>query len=85
MSLPKKHERIITCDLTKSQDDLYVEILEEFKEGKKNGNGSALGSLMQMRQIANHPLLYRRNYDNYIIHEIAKILCSKVYILFKTF
>lgn len=68
------------CDLTDTQDDLYVEILQEFKEGKESGNGNALGSLMQMRQVANHPLLYRRHFDNHTVREMAKVLCSRVYI-----
>lgn len=38
---------------------------------------------MQMRQVANHPLLYRRNYDDNTINEMAKILCSQVYNLIK--
>jgi hypothetical protein len=33
---------------------------------------------MQMRQTANHPLLYRKNFDNDKLTEMAKVLCVKV-------
>jgi len=32
---------------------------------------------MQMRQVANHPLLYRRNYTDEKLKEMAEILCRK--------
>lgn len=66
------------CDITETQDEIYVEILNDFLDARQNGTANGMGSLMQMRQVSNHPLLYRKHFHDDRLYEIAKILCSKV-------
>lgn len=64
--------------MTSEQKEIYMDLVREFREVDANGEKINTGRLMQLRQIANHPLLYRRQYlDDHVI-QIAKVLCKKV-------
>ncbi|KAI1728823.1 DEAD/DEAH box helicase domain-containing protein [Ditylenchus destructor] len=76
--LPKKFEEVTMCLLTETQDELYNDVLCELQTQKESsGNTNYMGFLMQMRQVANHPLLYRKNYYDSKLREMAKLLCLK--------
>jgi SNF2 family DNA or RNA helicase len=79
--LPKKHERIEICKPTKEQADIYAGFVEELRQQKTNNTSLGAGFLnllLQMRQVANHPLLYRRHYDDVKVMKMAEELCRKV-------
>uniref|UniRef100_A0A914RY07 SNF2 N-terminal domain-containing protein n=1 Tax=Parascaris equorum TaxID=6256 RepID=A0A914RY07_PAREQ len=70
--LPKKSESVVYCSMTSEQKEIYTDLVREFREVAANGDKINTGRLMQLRQIANHPLLYRKQYlDDHIV-QIAK-------------
>lgn len=79
-NLPTKHEHIEFCEPTTAQSNLYSEFLSSII-AKRDLHGIGIGGLdcvMQLRQIANHPLLYRRIFDDDKVTEIANILTKNV-------
>lgn len=83
--LRPKTERIEYCDMTPVQADLYKTAFAQTKaalrEQQQQANGNAkeaatekakLGVLMALRKAANHPLLFRRLYDDKKIVALAK-------------
>ncbi|KAL3124144.1 hypothetical protein niasHT_004733 [Heterodera trifolii] len=82
VSLPAKHEHIEFCELSPIQVELYEELMDilRARRSSTSGNeegGAMMGFMMQMRQVANHPLLYRRFYDDDKVEEMARILCQR--------
>lgn len=86
--LRPKTERIEYCDMTPIQANLYrtefaqtKAALQEQQQQLANGNGKAKevatekakqGVLMALRKAANHPLLFRRLYDDKKVEALAK-------------
>uniref|UniRef100_A0A183CXI1 Helicase ATP-binding domain-containing protein n=1 Tax=Gongylonema pulchrum TaxID=637853 RepID=A0A183CXI1_9BILA len=75
--LPKKHDTVVRCAMIPEQKEIYVDLVREFRELELNGEKYTSSRLMQLRQIANHPLLYRRFYQDEKVIQIAKVLCAK--------
>ncbi|TKR87773.1 hypothetical protein L596_012122 [Steinernema carpocapsae] len=76
-TLPKKLENLVKVEMTDIQKDMYRTRVLDLRLQKKSGDYSSAGGLMQLRQIANHPLMTRRLYDEEKLEKIAKILCLK--------
>lgn len=62
------------------QKRIYRDLMWEFKELSAKGKKVVTSKLMQLRQISNHPLLYRSRYTDDRVVKIAKVLCKKVLI-----
>uniref|UniRef100_A0A915EP89 Uncharacterized protein n=1 Tax=Ditylenchus dipsaci TaxID=166011 RepID=A0A915EP89_9BILA len=78
MSLPRKHENIVMCPISETQYELYNYVMDDLRDQKAGGHGvNFVSLLMQMRQTANHPLLYRKNFHDSKLVEMAKLLCVK--------
>uniref|UniRef100_A0A0R3RQJ2 SWI/SNF-related matrix-associated actin-dependent regulator of chromatin subfamily A containing DEAD/H box 1 homolog n=1 Tax=Elaeophora elaphi TaxID=1147741 RepID=A0A0R3RQJ2_9BILA len=75
--LPAKRDRVIKCPMITVQKEIYTTLVHEFRLLEANGEKYSSSPLMQLRQVANHPLLYRRLYDDDKVIQIAKILCAK--------
>ncbi|KAL4002659.1 SNF2 N-terminal domain family protein [Acanthocheilonema viteae] len=75
--LPKKKDRVIKCPMITVQKEIYTNLVREFRLLESNGEKYSSSPLMQLRQVANHPLLYRRLYDDNRVIQIAEILCAK--------
>uniref|UniRef100_A0A0K0F8U7 Uncharacterized protein n=1 Tax=Strongyloides venezuelensis TaxID=75913 RepID=A0A0K0F8U7_STRVS len=73
-SLPKKNQEIVYVDLKPLQVEMYDHCLSDIRRAHLTGDGSSVGGLMQLRQIANHPLLYRWIYNDGLCHKIAELL-----------
>uniref|UniRef100_A0A0N4UIY2 SWI/SNF-related matrix-associated actin-dependent regulator of chromatin subfamily A containing DEAD/H box 1 homolog n=1 Tax=Dracunculus medinensis TaxID=318479 RepID=A0A0N4UIY2_DRAME len=76
-NLPIKHDRIIFCSMIDEQKRIYRDLMWEFKELSAKGKKVVTSKLMQLRQISNHPLLYRSRYTDDRVVKIAKVLCKK--------
>ncbi|XP_008557186.1 SWI/SNF-related matrix-associated actin-dependent regulator of chromatin subfamily A containing DEAD/H box 1 homolog [Microplitis demolitor] len=75
--LPIKTDEVIKCSLTKKQSEMYKELMSEFSEEAGSGvpfNGP--GMMMQLRKLANHPLLLRNYYDESKLRPMAKKLAK---------
>ncbi|OZC07880.1 hypothetical protein X798_05092 [Onchocerca flexuosa] len=75
--LPMKKDRVIKCPMIMEQKEIYTNLVREFRLLESSGEKYSSSPLMQLRQVANHPLLYRRFYDDDKVTQIAKILCAK--------
>jgi len=81
--LPAKTSLVEKVSLTSRQSELYHQLVQEYKERAvriQNGEEpteSGIGMLMQLRKLANHPLLVRDHYSDKQLATIARSL--KVY------
>ncbi|KAG4302153.1 hypothetical protein PCANB_001463 [Pneumocystis canis] len=79
--LPKKIQRVEFCEMNEEQQNIYNECISNQKKSIKTKNGGIESKIdekktfnifMQLRKAANHPLLFRRTYNNNILKKIAK-------------
>lgn len=79
LKLPEKHDRTEFCALNEVQRMLYADLIEQCRERSNGAKKMAfyMDLFTQMRQVSNHPLLYRRHYNDDKVTEMAKILCIK--------
>lgn len=75
--LPKKSEILEKIQLLPEQMEKYQYVIDEYKNidpttDSYMGRGSSI--MMDMRKIANHPLLLRYFFSDARLHEIAKVL-----------
>lgn len=74
-TLPTKTEQIIEVEMKKTQKQLYDDIVDVLQHSADVGD--SYGSLMRLRQAANHPLLRRLEYTDAKLDKIAKQLCLR--------
>ncbi|XP_046621833.1 SWI/SNF-related matrix-associated actin-dependent regulator of chromatin subfamily A containing DEAD/H box 1 homolog [Neodiprion virginianus] len=73
--LPVKTEQVIRCRLEASQLELYQNLVAEFTvEADSNKEVNGTGMMMQLRKLANHPLLIRDYYNETKLKDMAKKL-----------
>uniref|UniRef100_UPI00358EABAB SWI/SNF-related matrix-associated actin-dependent regulator of chromatin subfamily A containing DEAD/H box 1 isoform X1 n=1 Tax=Myxine glutinosa TaxID=7769 RepID=UPI00358EABAB len=73
--LPKKWEEVELCTMTNSQKNLYRYLLQKLAEKPAPGMKRELcNSLMQLRKMANHPLLHRFHYKEHLLTNVALLL-----------
>ncbi|XP_029037037.1 SWI/SNF-related matrix-associated actin-dependent regulator of chromatin subfamily A containing DEAD/H box 1 homolog [Osmia bicornis bicornis] len=76
--LPKKSERVIKCPLTKKQKKLYTNLVAEFSaEADQSTEVNGIGMMMQLRKLANHPLLVRDYYNDSKLKIISSRLAKE--------
>lgn len=62
--LPEKKERMIKCPMIEKQQKMYTNLIAEFSaEADQNTEVNGIGMMMQLRKLANHPLLVRDYYN----------------------
>ncbi|XP_049858991.1 SWI/SNF-related matrix-associated actin-dependent regulator of chromatin subfamily A containing DEAD/H box 1 homolog isoform X1 [Schistocerca gregaria] len=71
--LPKKTESLVMCPMNKNQKIMYDNLVKAFSkaateadlsEGNEGDGLSGIGMTMDLRKMANHPLLLRYNYTD---------------------
>ncbi|XP_041354213.1 SWI/SNF-related matrix-associated actin-dependent regulator of chromatin subfamily A containing DEAD/H box 1-like [Gigantopelta aegis] len=79
--LPKKVERMESVVMIPAQQALYDSLLVKFSEQlEENGNEMKTGGMamfMQLRKVANHPLLIRNLYTDRKLTEISKLIAKE--------
>merc|ERR1740129_1574407 len=85
-NLPKKTEEVIKVPLTSIQHENYFKMVAEYKKRAKDSaaareagkivrnKDSGVGMLMNLRKIANHPLLTRNLFDQSQVRQLARLL-----------
>ncbi|XP_076183437.1 SWI/SNF-related, matrix-associated actin-dependent regulator of chromatin, subfamily a, containing DEAD/H box 1 isoform X2 [Ptiloglossa arizonensis] len=62
--LPEKSDRVIMCPMTEKQQKLYTNLVAKFSaEADQSSEVNGVGMMMQLRKLANHPLLARDYYN----------------------
>merc|ERR1712051_1132321 len=75
--LPKKISEVKKVSLSKRQAEIYFELVENYSNAIKVEGGessSGVEKLMNLRKVANHPLLVRKLYTDKQVNSLAKIL-----------
>ncbi|XP_071956582.1 SWI/SNF-related matrix-associated actin-dependent regulator of chromatin subfamily A containing DEAD/H box 1B-like [Antedon mediterranea] len=72
--LPKKIEIIETCKLETKQEQLNNDLKAKLSRSLQNDSKVLKGAMMQLRKMANHPLLHRVHYDDEKLREMSQIM-----------
>lgn len=76
--LPKKTEVIDKIKMLPKQSQMYNDLITEYKNvgagSGANYTGRGQGILMDMRKLANHPLLLRSHFSDAKLQDVAKAL-----------
>merc|ERR1711936_874150 len=82
--LPKKTSEVQTVPMGTNQHEMYFERVARYKKKAKDmaegrirkitAGESGVGMIMNLRKIANHPLLVRNHFDDKQLHILAKLL-----------
>lgn len=76
--LPTKTEHVIKCPLTKKQQKLYTDLIAKFSaEADQSAVVNGIGMMMQLRKLANHPLLVRDYYNDSKLKIISNRLAKE--------
>lgn len=80
--LPKKSEELIRCEMTNDQKENYDYLVKNFSQRiKEEGNdimkAGGASMLMQLRKMANHPLLLRNHFTNEKLHIMSKLIAKE--------
>ncbi|NXX88374.1 SMRCD regulator, partial [Centropus bengalensis] len=77
--LPPKKDLIELCPMSEKQEQLYCDLLNKLKKSI-NGNekNSDMGNvMMQLRKMANHPLLHRQYYTTDKLRTMSKLMLKE--------
>ncbi|KXN73783.1 hypothetical protein CONCODRAFT_15258 [Conidiobolus coronatus NRRL 28638] len=75
LALPPKIDKVVHGKMTNVQKQLYREIVENARKAKEEKAFKRIeNTLMEMRKIANHPLLSRNHYTDSMLESMSKKL-----------
>ncbi|XP_074526874.1 SWI/SNF-related matrix-associated actin-dependent regulator of chromatin subfamily A containing DEAD/H box 1A [Halichoeres trimaculatus] len=75
--LPAKEEKVEFCSMSEKQEVLYQTLLKKMK-GSINGEKRELCNvMMQLRKMANHPLLHRQYYTTEKLKAMSKLMLKE--------
>ncbi|KAJ4439324.1 hypothetical protein ANN_07446 [Periplaneta americana] len=80
--LPTKTDATLLCPLTPSQREKYDDLIQTFSQQSaqeltgSNGELSGMAMMMQLRKMANHPVLLRYHFTDDQLEDIAKRLAA---------
>ncbi|KAL0107362.1 hypothetical protein PUN28_015725 [Cardiocondyla obscurior] len=76
--LPNKKDEIIRCPLIEKQQSMYNKLVAQFSaQANEITDVNGTGMMMQLRKLANHPLLIRDYYDEEKLKAIASRLAKE--------
>ncbi|NXU58701.1 SMRCD regulator, partial [Turnix velox] len=77
--LPPKKDVIEICAMSEKQEQLYCDLVNKFKKTiKGNEKNSDMGNaMMQLRKMANHPLLHRQYYTTDKLRTMSKLMLKE--------
>ncbi|NWH98423.1 SMRCD regulator, partial [Tichodroma muraria] len=77
--LPPKKDLIELCAMSEKQEQLYLALLNKLKKTiNSNEKNSDMGNaMMQLRKMANHPLLHRQYYTNDKLRTMSTLMLKE--------
>ncbi|CAL7947261.1 unnamed protein product [Xylocopa violacea] len=76
--LPQKTDRVIKCPMLEKQQEMYTNLVAEFSaEADQSAVVNGIGMMMQLRKLANHPLLVRDYYNESKLKIISNRLAKE--------
>ncbi|XP_066568320.1 SWI/SNF-related matrix-associated actin-dependent regulator of chromatin subfamily A containing DEAD/H box 1A [Amia ocellicauda] len=75
--LPPKEEKTEFCAMTEKQERLYTSIFEKLKKSVSGEKKQLCNVMMQLRKMANHPLLHRQYFTEDKLRQMAKLMLKE--------
>ncbi|XP_072898553.1 SWI/SNF-related matrix-associated actin-dependent regulator of chromatin subfamily A containing DEAD/H box 1-like isoform X1 [Hemitrygon akajei] len=73
--LPPKQDRIEMCAMSNQQEQAYTALYKKLKKSiSSNEKNELCNVMMQLRKMANHPLLHRQYYTTEKLKKMAKLM-----------
>ncbi|XP_073323305.1 SWI/SNF-related matrix-associated actin-dependent regulator of chromatin subfamily A containing DEAD/H box 1A [Pagrus major] len=75
--LPAKEEKIESCSMSEKQQVLYKNLLQKLKATTNGEKRELCNVMMQLRKMANHPLLHRQYYTTEKLKAMSKLMLKE--------
>ncbi|KAM8866778.1 SWI/SNF-related matrix-associated actin-dependent regulator of chromatin subfamily A containing DEAD/H box 1A isoform 1-T1 [Synchiropus picturatus] len=75
--LPAKEERVDFCSMSKDQQVLYENLFKKMKASSTDEKRELCNVMMQLRKMANHPLLHRQYYTTEKLRAMSKLMLKE--------
>ncbi|KAF7662346.1 hypothetical protein LDENG_00238680 [Lucifuga dentata] len=75
--LPAKEEKVEFCSMSEKQYVLYQNLLKKLKQHTTGEKRELCNAVMQLRKMANHPLLHRQYYTTKKLKEMSKLMLKE--------
>ncbi|XP_061784717.1 SWI/SNF-related matrix-associated actin-dependent regulator of chromatin subfamily A containing DEAD/H box 1A [Nerophis lumbriciformis] len=75
--LPAKEEKVEFCPMSEKQQVLYQSLLQKFKASAGSEKREFSNLIMQLRKMANHPLLHRQYYTTEKLKTMSKLMLKE--------
>uniref|UniRef100_A0A3Q3VW95 DNA helicase n=1 Tax=Mola mola TaxID=94237 RepID=A0A3Q3VW95_MOLML len=75
--LPAKEEKVESCSMSKKQQALYQTLFKKLKASSNGEKRELCNVMMQLRKMANHPLLHRQYYTTEKLKAMSKLMLKE--------
>lgn len=75
--LPAKEEKVEQCPMSTKQEKLYKELFKKLKATNPGEKREMCNAMMQLRKMANHPLLHRHYYTTEKLKAMSKLMLKE--------
>ncbi|XP_055774700.1 SWI/SNF-related matrix-associated actin-dependent regulator of chromatin subfamily A containing DEAD/H box 1A-like isoform X2 [Salvelinus fontinalis] len=75
--LPAKEEKLIFCPMSEKQQQLYQTMVGKFKKSAIGEKRELCNVMMQLRKMANHPLLHRQYYTTERLEAMSGLMLKE--------
>ncbi|XP_034728991.1 SWI/SNF-related matrix-associated actin-dependent regulator of chromatin subfamily A containing DEAD/H box 1A isoform X1 [Etheostoma cragini] len=75
--LPAKEERVVSCPMSEKQQVLYQSLVNKLKASANGEKHELCNVMMQLRKMANHPLLHRQYYTTEKLKAMSRLMLKE--------
>uniref|UniRef100_A0A8C8J0D5 Uncharacterized protein n=1 Tax=Oncorhynchus tshawytscha TaxID=74940 RepID=A0A8C8J0D5_ONCTS len=75
--LPAKEEKLVFCPMSEKQQQLYQTMVGRFKKSAIGESTELCNVMMQLRKMANHPLLHRQYYTTERLEAMSSLMLKE--------
>ncbi|KAJ0019780.1 hypothetical protein NQD34_007349 [Periophthalmus magnuspinnatus] len=75
--LPAKEEKVDYCSMSEKQEELYQALFKKLKQTNPTEKREMCNAMMQLRKMANHPLLHRQYYTTEKLKAMSKLMLKE--------
>ncbi|XP_060927686.1 SWI/SNF-related matrix-associated actin-dependent regulator of chromatin subfamily A containing DEAD/H box 1A [Limanda limanda] len=75
--LPAKEEKVESCSMSEKQQVLYEKLFKKIKASTTGEKRELCNVMMQLRKMANHPLLHRQYYTTEKLKAMSKLMLKE--------
>ncbi|KAK6312749.1 hypothetical protein J4Q44_G00160960 [Coregonus suidteri] len=75
--LPAKEEKLVFCPMSEKQQQLYQTMVGKFKKSAIGEKRELCNVMMQLRKMANHPLLHRQYFTTERLEAMSRLMLKE--------